>query len=145
MDSCIIAVLVICSLTAPALGDKGTSKARSCSDIRLFYRGKGFAPDGVPASEISGKPSRVHFLPLQIQLNARLKFQGRIEGKVCSTRWSCWGTIVWPQVPKGMLVYFEAKVAPAVGGIYCLQWVLLVNTCAWRRFVISFEIYAQPN
>lgn len=70
MDSCIIAVLVICSLTAPAFGDKGTSKARSCSDIRLFYSGKGFAPDGVPPSEISGKPSRVRLFPSrQIQLN----------------------------------------------------------------------------
>lgn len=56
MDSCIIAVLVICSLTAPAFGDKGTSKARSCSDIKLFYSGKGFAMESVPQSEISGKP-----------------------------------------------------------------------------------------
>lgn len=67
MDSCIIAVLVICSLTAPVFGDKGTSKARSCSDIRLFYSGKSFALDGVPQSEISGKPLRVHYP--QIQLN----------------------------------------------------------------------------
>ncbi|XP_056911984.1 glypican-1b [Takifugu flavidus] len=59
MDSCIIAVLVICSLTAPAFGDKGTSKARSCSDIKLFYSGKGFALDGVPQSEISGEHLRV--------------------------------------------------------------------------------------
>lgn len=66
MDSCIIAVLVICSLTVPAFGDKGTSKARSCSDIRLFYSGKGFALDGVPQSEISGKPLRVLYPP---QLN----------------------------------------------------------------------------
>lgn len=56
MESCIIAVLVICSLTVPAFGDKGTSKVRSCSDIKLFYSGKGFALDGVPQSEISGKP-----------------------------------------------------------------------------------------
>lgn len=61
MDSCIVAVLVICSLTAPAFGDKGTSKARSCSDIRLFYSGKSFSLDGVPQSEISGKPPHGFF------------------------------------------------------------------------------------
>lgn len=59
MDSCIVAVLVICSLTAPAFGDKGTSKARSCSDIRLFYSGKSFSLDGVPQSEISGEHLRI--------------------------------------------------------------------------------------
>ncbi|TNN47583.1 Glypican-1 [Liparis tanakae] len=53
MDSFILAALALCSLTAPACGDKGTSKARSCSDIRQFYSGKGFALDGVPQSEIS--------------------------------------------------------------------------------------------
>lgn len=56
MDSFIIAALAVCSLTAPAYGDKGTSKARSCSDIKVFYSGKGFTLDGVPQSEISGKP-----------------------------------------------------------------------------------------
>lgn len=55
MDSFIIAALAVCSLTAPAYGDKGISKARSCSDIRLFYSGKGFSIDGVPYAEISGK------------------------------------------------------------------------------------------
>ena len=55
MDSFIIAALALCSLTAPACGDKGTSKARSCSDIRQFYSGKGFSLDGVPQSEISGE------------------------------------------------------------------------------------------
>uniref|UniRef100_UPI0037E7E9AD glypican-1b n=1 Tax=Semicossyphus pulcher TaxID=241346 RepID=UPI0037E7E9AD len=60
MDSFIIAALVVaCSLTAPAYGDKGTSKARSCSDIRQFYSGKGFSLDGVPQSEISGEHLRV--------------------------------------------------------------------------------------
>ncbi|XP_074507304.1 glypican-1b [Sebastes fasciatus] len=61
MDSFIIVALVAvcCSLTAPAFGDKGTSKARSCSDIRQFYSGKGFALDGVPQSEISGEHLRV--------------------------------------------------------------------------------------
>lgn len=55
MDSFIIAALALCSLTAPAYGDKGTSKARSCSDIRQFYGVKGFSLEGVPQSEISGK------------------------------------------------------------------------------------------
>ncbi|XP_060940961.1 glypican-1b [Limanda limanda] len=55
MDSFIVAALALCSLLAPAHGDKGTSKARSCSDIRQFYSGKGFRLDGVPQSEISGE------------------------------------------------------------------------------------------
>ncbi|XP_069579704.1 glypican-1-like [Brachyistius frenatus] len=59
MDSFIIAALALCSLTAPACGDKGTSKARSCSDIRQFYGGKGFALEGVPQSEISGEHLRI--------------------------------------------------------------------------------------
>lgn len=92
MDSCIIAVLVICSLTAPAFGDKGTSKARSCSDIKLFYSGKGFALDGVPQSEISGKPRqkqspslRLIFFPHSAK-HTYIKFQRDIEAKVYSTR-----------------------------------------------------------
>ncbi|XP_060900587.1 glypican-1b [Labrus mixtus] len=60
MDSFIIAALVaLCSLTVPAYGDKGTSKARSCSDIRQFYSGKGFVLDGVPQLEISGEHLRI--------------------------------------------------------------------------------------
>ncbi|XP_041848831.1 glypican-1-like [Melanotaenia boesemani] len=59
MDSFIIAALVLCSLTVPAFGDKGTSKARSCSDIRQFYSGKGFSLDGVPQSEMSGEHLRI--------------------------------------------------------------------------------------
>lgn len=55
MYSYIIAALTLGSLTAAAYGDKGTSKARSCSDIRQFYSGKAFSLDGVPQSEISGK------------------------------------------------------------------------------------------
>lgn len=58
MDAFIIAALALCSLTAPACGDKGAGKARSCSDIRQFYSGKGFSLDGVPQSEISGKLSK---------------------------------------------------------------------------------------
>ncbi|XP_068196285.1 glypican-1b [Antennarius striatus] len=59
MDFFIIAVLTACLLMAPAGGDKGASKARSCSDIRQFYSGKGFSLDGVPQSEISGEHLRV--------------------------------------------------------------------------------------
>ncbi|XP_045908274.1 glypican-1b [Micropterus dolomieu] len=59
MDSFIIAALAVCSLTAPVYGDRGTSKARSCSDIKLFYSGKGFTLDGVPQSEISGEHLRI--------------------------------------------------------------------------------------
>ncbi|KAM4552312.1 glypican-1b [Odontesthes bonariensis] len=59
MDSFIIAALALCSLTAPAYGDKGTSKARSCSDFRQFYGGKGFPLDDVPQSEISGEHLRI--------------------------------------------------------------------------------------
>ncbi|KAM3603922.1 uncharacterized protein V6R79_004106 [Siganus canaliculatus] len=59
MDSFIIAALTVCSLTVPVYGDRGTSKARSCSDIRLFYSGKGFSLDGVPQSEISGEHLRI--------------------------------------------------------------------------------------
>ncbi|XP_029930449.1 glypican-1b [Myripristis murdjan] len=59
MDSFIIAALALCSLTAPAYGDKGTSKARSCSDMRQFYNAKGFPLDTVPQSEISGEHLRI--------------------------------------------------------------------------------------
>uniref|UniRef100_A0A3Q3JZM6 Glypican-1 n=1 Tax=Monopterus albus TaxID=43700 RepID=A0A3Q3JZM6_MONAL len=51
--------LALGSLTVPACGDKGTSKARSCLDIRQFYSGKGFPLDGVPQSEISGEHLRI--------------------------------------------------------------------------------------
>ncbi|KAM6948466.1 glypican-1b [Aplochiton taeniatus] len=59
MDSFVVIALVLCALTAPGSGDKGTSKARSCSDIRQFYSGKGFPLDGVPQSEISGEHLRI--------------------------------------------------------------------------------------
>ncbi|XP_017288033.1 glypican-1b [Kryptolebias marmoratus] len=59
MDSFIIAALALCSLTAPACGDKGSSKARSCSNFRTFYKGKHFPLDGVPQSEISGEHLRI--------------------------------------------------------------------------------------
>uniref|UniRef100_A0AAX7TD63 Glypican-1 n=1 Tax=Astatotilapia calliptera TaxID=8154 RepID=A0AAX7TD63_ASTCA len=59
MDSFIIAALAVCSLTAPAYGEKGTSKARSCSDIKVFYKGKGFLVEDVPQFEISGEHLRI--------------------------------------------------------------------------------------
>uniref|UniRef100_A0A1A8Q9I2 Glypican-1 n=1 Tax=Nothobranchius rachovii TaxID=451742 RepID=A0A1A8Q9I2_9TELE len=59
MDSFIIATLALCSLTAPAYGDKGSSKARSCSDFRQFYGTKPFSTDDVPQSEISGEHLRI--------------------------------------------------------------------------------------
>lgn len=46
---------MLCSPTAPAFGDKGSSKARTCSDIQRFYGGKGFNQGGVPQFEMSGK------------------------------------------------------------------------------------------
>ncbi|CAL8323670.1 unnamed protein product [Arctogadus glacialis] len=46
-----IATGMLCLLTAS--GDRGIGKARSCSDIRHFYSGKGFHLDDVPQSEIS--------------------------------------------------------------------------------------------
>ncbi|XP_037537598.1 glypican-1b [Nematolebias whitei] len=60
MDSFIL-VLALCSLTAPACADKGSSKARSCSNFRTFYKGKLFPMDGVPQSEISGE--HLHICP----------------------------------------------------------------------------------
>ncbi|XP_005796035.1 glypican-1-like [Xiphophorus maculatus] len=59
MDFFILAALVLCSLTAPAFGDKGSSKARTCSDIQRFYGGKGFNQDGVPQFEMSGEHLRI--------------------------------------------------------------------------------------
>ncbi|XP_056148640.1 glypican-1-like [Lampris incognitus] len=67
MDAFTLAALALCLLAAPADGDKGGSssggggggKARSCSDIRQFYSGKGFALDDVPQSEISGEHLRI--------------------------------------------------------------------------------------
>ncbi|XP_028987313.1 glypican-1b [Betta splendens] len=59
MVSLVIVALALGSLAAPGSGDKSFSKARSCSDIRLFYDGKGFPLDGVPQSEISGEHLRI--------------------------------------------------------------------------------------
>uniref|UniRef100_A0A8C5CVG3 Glypican-1 n=1 Tax=Gadus morhua TaxID=8049 RepID=A0A8C5CVG3_GADMO len=52
-----IATGMLCLLTAS--GDRGIGKARSCSDIRHFYSGKGFHLDDVPQSEISGEHLRI--------------------------------------------------------------------------------------
>lgn len=48
---------VFCVLAACARADDNNagSKARSCSDARRFYSGKGFTLNGVPHAEISGK------------------------------------------------------------------------------------------
>ncbi|KAM6918904.1 glypican-1-like [Xenentodon cancila] len=59
MDSLIIAALALCSLAAPVYGDKGTSKARSCSDIKQFFQGKGIPVENVPKYEISGEHLRI--------------------------------------------------------------------------------------
>ena len=54
MDSYVIVILVLCALTALGNGEDAITKARSCSDIRKFYTGKGYGLDEVPLSEISG-------------------------------------------------------------------------------------------
>lgn len=59
MDLFIVAAVLLCALRAPVSGDRGASKARSCSDIRQFYSGKGFSLEGVPQSEISGEHLRI--------------------------------------------------------------------------------------
>ncbi|XP_047224640.1 glypican-1b [Girardinichthys multiradiatus] len=59
MDFFILAALVLCSFTAPAFGDKGSTKARTCSDIQRFYGGKGFNQNAVPQFEISGEHLRI--------------------------------------------------------------------------------------
>ncbi|KAF3699313.1 Glypican-1 Secreted glypican-1 Precursor [Channa argus] len=59
MDPFIIVALALGSLSTPTFCDKGTGKARSCSDIKNFYSGKGFPLDVVPQSEISGEHLRI--------------------------------------------------------------------------------------
>ncbi|KAG7457054.1 hypothetical protein MATL_G00242390 [Megalops atlanticus] len=46
-------------LAAPVFGDNASGKARSCSDVRQFYNGKGFSLSGVPQTEISGEHLRI--------------------------------------------------------------------------------------
>lgn len=50
-------ILVFCMLAACARADGNNAggKARSCTDARRFYSGKGFTLNGVPNAEISGK------------------------------------------------------------------------------------------
>ncbi|XP_041695310.1 glypican-1 [Coregonus clupeaformis] len=43
----------------PLSADNASSKARSCSDVRQFYSGKGFTLNGVPQTEISGEHLRI--------------------------------------------------------------------------------------
>lgn len=52
-----LTILVFCVLAACARADGNNAggKARSCSDARRFYSGKGFTLIGVPHAEISGK------------------------------------------------------------------------------------------
>lgn len=53
MDLTAVALLV--SLVSVSLSaDNAGGKARSCTDVRQFYSGKGFTLNGVPQSEISG-------------------------------------------------------------------------------------------
>ncbi|XP_066565875.1 glypican-1 [Amia ocellicauda] len=46
-------------LAVPIVGDTSSNKARSCSDVRHFYSGKGFPLSGVPQTEISGEHLRI--------------------------------------------------------------------------------------
>ncbi|CAL8396324.1 unnamed protein product [Boreogadus saida] len=41
-------------------------KARSCSDLRQFYTGKGFTLNGVPREEMSGPTVDPHFLLMDL-------------------------------------------------------------------------------
>ncbi|XP_028824964.1 glypican-1 [Denticeps clupeoides] len=52
-------VLLLSAVAVPSFADNAASKARSCSDVRQFYSGKGFTLHGVPQSEISGEHLRV--------------------------------------------------------------------------------------
>ncbi|XP_006637812.1 glypican-1 isoform X1 [Lepisosteus oculatus] len=48
-----------CFLATPIVGENTSGKARSCSDVRQFYSGKGFHLVGVPQTEISGEHLRI--------------------------------------------------------------------------------------
>lgn len=57
-----VGVLLCLVCPVPVLGAAGnasSSKARSCSDLRRFYTGKGFTLTGVPQTEISGEHLRM--------------------------------------------------------------------------------------
>ncbi|XP_056132740.1 glypican-1-like [Lampris incognitus] len=52
--------LFLCFSAVPVNGaDNGSSKARSCTELRQFYTGKGFTLTGVPQTEISGEHLRM--------------------------------------------------------------------------------------
>ncbi|KAJ8357479.1 hypothetical protein SKAU_G00202730 [Synaphobranchus kaupii] len=55
----ILWVCLFCVFAGPVFGDNVSSKARSCSDVRQFYSGKGFSLSGVPQTEISGEHLRI--------------------------------------------------------------------------------------
>ncbi|XP_033894118.1 glypican-1 [Acipenser ruthenus] len=54
-----LALFYVGFLTASALGENSSSKARSCSDVRQVYSAKGFSLTGVPQTEISGEHLRI--------------------------------------------------------------------------------------
>lgn len=47
-----VLLLVLCALTGSVFGD---SKPKICSELGQFYVSKGFSPNGVPTTELSGK------------------------------------------------------------------------------------------
>ncbi|XP_064194361.1 glypican-1-like [Anguilla rostrata] len=55
----ILWAFLFCVFIGPVFGDNVSSKARSCSDVRQFYNGKGFSLSGVPQAEISGEHLRI--------------------------------------------------------------------------------------
>jgi len=52
---CLVCPVPVVGAAGPAGNSSLSSKARSCSDLRQFYTGKGFTLNGVPQTEISGK------------------------------------------------------------------------------------------
>ncbi|GAA6104045.1 glypican-1 [Tachysurus ichikawai] len=51
----ILSLFCVILACAHADGNNAGGKARSCSDARRFYSGKGFTLNGVPHAEMSGK------------------------------------------------------------------------------------------
>ncbi|KAA0718681.1 Glypican-1 Secreted glypican-1 [Triplophysa tibetana] len=45
-------LLVLCAFTGPVFGD---NKPKICTELRQFYSSKGFSPNGVPSTELSGE------------------------------------------------------------------------------------------
>ncbi|XP_062869404.1 glypican-1 [Trichomycterus rosablanca] len=54
-----VAVVILLLSCARTDANSAAGKARSCSDTRRFYSGKGFTLSGVPSTEISGEHLRV--------------------------------------------------------------------------------------